>query len=174
MGLLTVAAVSGVQLLTPAQARSDAVPFRVFDRAEVATIDALGDVLLPGSAALGLAHFIDFQLAGSASDSLLMIKYLGLNPPYTDFYKSSIAAVEVAARAKFMRPFNALEATDAHAMVAAMAKGDVSGWNGPPAPLFFFVLRNDVVDVTYGTMAGFKTLAIPYMAHIAPRTPWGA
>jgi hypothetical protein len=174
VGLLTVAAASGLKVLTPAQARSEAIPFRTFDRAEVGIIDALGEVLLPGSAASGLAHFIDFQLAGPASDNMLMIKYLGLNPPFTDFYKSGIAAVDNSARMKFSRPFSALEAKDAHAMVAAMAKGDIAGWNGPPPPLFFFVMRNDAVDVTYGTTAGFETLAIPYMAHIAPLTPWGA
>jgi hypothetical protein len=174
VGLLTVAAAGGVKMLTPAQARSEAIPFRIFDRDEVGIIDALGEVLLPGSAASGLAHFIDFQMAGPASDSMLMIKYLGLNPPFTDFYKSGIAAVDNSARMKFSRPFSALEAKDARAMVAAMAKGDIAGWNGPPAPLFFFVMRNDAVDVTYGTTAGFETLAIPYMAHIAPPTPWGA
>jgi Gluconate 2-dehydrogenase subunit 3 len=174
VGLLTVAAAGGIKMLTPAQARSESIPFRVFDRAEVEIIDALGEILLPGSAASGLAHFVDFQLAGPASDSMLMIKYLGLNPPFTDFYKSGIAALDNSAHMKFLRPFGALEAKDASAMVAAMAKGDIAGWNGPPAPLFFFVMRNDAVDVTYGTTAGFETLAIPYMAHIAPLTPWGA
>jgi Gluconate 2-dehydrogenase subunit 3 len=174
VGLLTVAAASGLKVLTPAQARSEAIPFRTFDRAEVGTIDALGEVLLPGSAASGLAHFIDFQLAGPAADNMLMIKYLGLDPPFTNFYKSGIAALDNSARKGFSRPFNALEAKDAHAMVTAMAKGDIAGWSGPPAPLFFFVMRNDAVDVTYGTAAGFEALAIPYMAHIAPLTPWGA
>jgi hypothetical protein len=173
-GLLTVAAAGGVKMLTAAQARSEAIPFRIFDRAEVGTIDALGEVLVPGSAASGLAHFIDFQLAGPAADNMLMIKYLGLNPPFTTFYKSGIAALENSARKEFSRPFNMLAAKDADATVAAMAKGDIAGWSGPPAPLFFFVMRNDAVDVAYGTTAGFETLAIPYMAHIPPLTPWGA
>lgn len=174
VGLLTVAAAGGVKLLTPAQARSEAIPFRIFDRAEVQIIDALGEILLPGSAASGLAHFIDIQMAGPASDNMLMIKYLGLNPPFTEFYKGGIAAVDRSAHLEFSRPFSALEKKDARSMVTAMAKGDIAGWNGPPAPLFFFVMRNDAVDVTYGTTAGFEALAIPYMAHIPPLTPWGA
>jgi hypothetical protein len=59
-------------------------------------------------------------------------------------------------------------------MVAAMAKGDIAGWSGPAPALFFFVMRNDAVDVAYGTTAGFEALAIPYLAHIAPPSPWGA
>jgi hypothetical protein len=95
---------------------------------------------------------------------MLMIKYLGLNAPFTNFYKSGLAGVESAARTQ----------KDMHALVGAMAKGDIPGWSGPPAPLFFFVLRNDAVDVSYGTVAGFETLNVPYMAHIAPPTRWGA
>ena len=174
VGLLTVAAAGGFTTLRPAQARSKAAPFRILDRAEARTIDALGEVLLPGSAESGLAHFIDFQLAGSAADNMLMIKYLGLNPPFTDFYKSGIAALDNSARLQFSRPFRALEAKDALAMVTAMAKGAIASWNGPPAPLFFFVMRNDAVDVTYGTTSGFAALGIPYMAHISPPTAWGA
>ena len=107
VGLLTVAAASGVKMLTPAQARSETIPFRIFDRTEVEVIDTLGEVLLPGSAASGLAHFIDFQLAGPASDNMLMIKYLGLNPPFADFYRGGIAAVDNSARMKFSRSFSA-------------------------------------------------------------------
>jgi hypothetical protein len=174
VGLLTAAAGGGINILTPTQARTEAIPFRMFDPAEVGTIDALGEVLVPGSAASGLAHFIDFQLAGPAADNMLMIKYLGINPPFTNFYKLGLAALDNSARGQFSRPFNALEARDAHAMVAAMAQDKIAGWSGPPAPLFFFVMRNDAVDVAYGTTAGFETLAIPYMAHIPPPTPWGA
>lgn len=172
-GLLTFAVAGGVKLLTPAQARAGGVPLRTFDRAEVRILESLGEALLPGSAAAGLAHFIDVQLSGSATDSMLMIKYLGLNPPFTDFYKSGLAGVDNAARVKFSQTFSSLEPTDAHALVAGMAKGDIAGWSGPPAPLFFFVLRNDAVDVTYGTVAGFEMLGVPYMAHIAPLTRWG-
>jgi hypothetical protein len=45
-------------------------------------------------------------------------------------------------------------------------------WSGPPAPLFYFVTRNDAVDVFYGTREGFATLEIPYMPHILPRESW--
>ena len=37
----------------------------------------------------------------------------------------------------------------------------------------YFVLRNDAVDVFYGTQDGFEALGIPYMAHIEPPSRWG-
>ena len=40
-------------------------------------------------------------------------------------------------------------------------------------PFFYFVLRNDAVDVVYGTKDGIESLGIPYMAHIEPPSRWG-
>ena len=174
IGLLTFIVAGCEKKLTPAEARTAGVPFRTLEAAHVRTLDALGDVLLPGSAAAGLAHLIDHQLSGPPGDSMLMIKYLGLNPPFTDFYKGGLAGTESAAQMQFMKPFGELAPQDANTLVAAMAKGDLPGWSGPPPPLFFFVLRNDAVDATYGTPSGFERLSVPYMAHIAPPTRWGA
>jgi hypothetical protein len=167
-GLLTFVVAGREQQLTAAQARASGVPYRTFTEPQVRTLEALGEVLLPGSAARGLAHFIDQQLSGPPADSMLMIKYLGVSPPFTDFYTGGLAAAESAARKQFSQPLTALTSQDARALVASMAAGTPPGWSGPPAPLFFFVLRNDAVDVTYGTPAGFEMLGVPYMPHIAP------
>jgi hypothetical protein len=167
-GLLTFVVAGREQQLTAAQARASGVPYRTFTTPQVGSLEVLGEALVPGSAALGLAHFIDQQLSGPAADSMLMIKYLGMSPPFTDFYTSGLAAAEHAALTQFSQPLTALTARDLQALLAAMAAGAPPGWNGPPAPLFFFVLRNDAVDVTYGTPAGFEMLGVPYMAHIAP------
>jgi Gluconate 2-dehydrogenase subunit 3 len=176
VGLLTFVIAGREQLLTAAQARANGVPYRTLSAAQVRALEVLGEVLVPGSTALGLAHFIDQQLSGPAADSMLMIKYLGVSPPFTDFYASGLAAADSAALKQFSRPLTVLTTQEAHALVAAMASGAPPGWKGPPpAPLFFFVLRNDAVDVTYGTPAGFATLDVPYMAHIAPPTNgWSA
>jgi hypothetical protein len=167
-GLLTFVVAGRERRLTAAQARASAVPYRTFTAPQVQTLEALAEVLVPGSVALGVAHFIDQQLSGAAADSMLMIKYLGLSPPFTGFYTGGLAAADSAALRQFSQPLSALGAHDVHALVAALAGGAPPGWNGPPAPLFFFVLRNDAVDVTYGTPAGFRMLGVPYMAHIAP------
>jgi Gluconate 2-dehydrogenase subunit 3 len=156
------------RLLTPAAARAAAVPYRVFNQEQVRTLEALGEALVPGSAKAGLAHFIDVQLSGPPADSLLMIKYLGLNAPFTEFYKSGLGALNTHSAGQF----RSLPTAQARALLMAMAKDDLPDWRGPPAPLFYFVLRNDAVDVVYATMAGYESLGVPYMAHIAPRSGW--
>jgi hypothetical protein len=172
--LLTFWVAGCEKTLTPAQARTEDVPLRTLDAAQAKTLNALGDILVPGSAALGLAHYIDHQLSGDAAQSMLISRYLGLNPPFADFYKSALAGAESAAQMRFSRAVSALTPDEGHALVADMAKGNPPGWSGPPAPLFYYALRCDAVDVGYGTQAGFETLGIPYMAHIAPPTRWGA
>lgn len=164
---------SGIQLLTPAEARAVGVPHRVLDKNQVQTLEALAEVLLPGSAKRGIAHFIDSQLAGPPADSLLMIKYLGSNPPFTGFYTTGFAALNAAAQHKHSLQFSELSQPDAHALVTSMSKGDIAGWNGPPPAFFFFVVRNDAVDVVYGTVEGFEDLGVPYMPHIEPPSRWG-
>jgi len=173
VGLLTVVIAGCEKKITPAQARQMDLPYRTLGKAHVQTLEALGEVLLPGSTAAGLSHYIDHQLSGPATDSMLMIKYLGLNPPFTDFYRGGLSGAISAAQQQFSKPVSSLTATELQTLVAGMAKGDSAGWTGPPAGLFFFVLRNDAVDATYGTQAGFETLGVPYMAHIAPATRWG-
>jgi gluconate 2-dehydrogenase subunit 3-like protein len=173
-GVLLASVAAGASVLTPAASRAARAPYRVFDPTHVRTLESLGDILVPGSAREGLAHYIDAQLSGPSIDSLLMIKYLGVNPPFTDFYRSGLDALNDAARRIHSLPFSSLAAPDAGALVSAMATGDIPGWSGPPAPLVFFVLRNDAVDVVYGTVSGFESLGVPYMPHIAPPTRWGA
>jgi hypothetical protein len=167
-GLLTFVIAGREQQLTAAEARAAGVPYRTFTAPQVRSLECLGEALVPGSAALGLAHFIDQQLSGPAADSMLMIKYLGVSAPFTDFYTSGLAGADSAALQRFSQPLSALSASDTHALLAAIGAGAPPGWKGAPAPLFFFVLRNDAVDVTYGTPAGFERLGVPYMAHIAP------
>jgi hypothetical protein len=171
--VLLALAARGNRLPGPAQAPAVGHPYRTLDAGEVRTLESLGEVLVPGSATAGIAQFIDVQLSGSSADSLLMIKYLGLNPPFTDFYRSGLAALNVAASRRFGRGFSALASADAHNLVGAMAKGEIPEWQGPPGPLYFFVLRNDAVDVVYGTVMGYESLGVPYMPHIEPPTRWG-
>jgi hypothetical protein len=159
--------------LTPAQARAAQVPFRALDAGEVRTVDSLGETLLPGSSAAGLAHYIDHQLSGDPADSLLMIKYLGVAAPFTEFYRRGLRAANAASQSLHGQPFADTNAERAAALIAQMAGGHVAGWQGPPPGLFYFVLRSDAVDVVYGTQAGFEQLGVPYMAHIEPPSRWG-
>src|ERR1700758_3508800 len=80
--LLTFTLAGCSRKMTPAQARASDVPLRALDTGTVAVLDALGETLVPGSAAAGLAHYIDHQLSGPVADSMLMVKYLGVSAPF--------------------------------------------------------------------------------------------
>jgi len=159
--------------LTPEDARQQKIPFQVLSPDEVRTLEALGESLLPGSAAAGLAHFIDHQLAASPRDQLLMIKYLGVSPPFSPFYSTGLAALNNSANDQHGADYADLTREQSAALVGQMAQANPQGWSGPAAPFFYFVLRNDAVDVVYGTKEGFERLDIPYMAHIEPPGRWG-
>ncbi len=171
--LLTVTVGGCERKVTPAQARAAAVPFRALDAAAVRTLEALEETLLPGSVLAGVAHYIDHQLAADPADSLLMIKYLRVDPPYLDFYRSGLAAAQAASLQRFGKPPADLDLRRRTTLLKQMAAGELDGWTGPPAPLVYFVLRNDAIDAMYGTPSGFEKLKVPYMPHITPPKPWG-
>ncbi len=171
--LLTFTLEGCERTLSPAQARASAVPLRVLDAQEVSVLESLGEALLPGSAHAGLAHYIDHQLAGDPADSLLIIKYLRVDPPYRGFYRAGLAAARDASLREFGKAPAELDPQQRTALLTRMAAGEIGEWGGPPAPLLFFVLRSDAVDVTYGTPAGFDALGVPYMPHIMPPRQWG-
>jgi hypothetical protein len=173
VGLLTFY-VSGCEVeMTPQEAREKQIAYGVLTDAEVRTLDALGEILLPGSAAAGLSHFIDHQLGASTEDQLLMIKYLGVPAPFAPFYQGGLAALNELSATHRNLPFAELTHADQTELVGAFAQANPDGWQGPPGPFFYFVLRNDAVDVVYGTKDGIESLGIPYMAHIEPPSRWG-
>jgi len=159
-------------LLTPRRARATGVPLRRLSTGEASVLEALGERLVPGAAAAGIAHYVDQQLAAPVGEALLMIRYLGVNPPYEPFYHAGLAALDALARTSHRKSFADLEPTAADALVSQIAKGSPKGWGGPPANFFYFVVRADAVDVVYGVKPGFAKLDVPYMAHIEPPARW--
>jgi hypothetical protein len=158
--------------LTPAEARSRHAALRALDAQQVRTLEALGDVLVPGAQQAGLAHFVDNQLAADVNDCLLMARSFNIEPPYRDFYAAVLAGVEAFSQRRHRKAFDALDEASAVALVREMSAKDPDGWTGPPAPLGYVVIRSDAVDVVYGTVDGFRRLGVPYMPHILPPTPW--
>jgi len=77
-----------------------------------------------------------------------------------------------ASEAKYGRRFAALVATERHDLVDLMRQNKIEGWQGPAAGFVYLILRSDAVDVVYGTMEGYESLGVPYMAHIAPDKRW--
>ena len=172
-GVLTFT-VGGVEvLLTARQARAQNVPFRLLKANEAETIEALGETLVPGARAAGVAHFIDQQLSVPPGEALLEARILNVRPPYASFYRAAIGAVDTASKTlNSGRSFVQLNPSEQHDFVDAMRQNKVQSWQGPNGSLVYMVLRSDAVDVVYGTMEGYQALGIPYMPHIAPERRW--
>ena len=136
---------------------------QVLTMAQCEALEVTGDSLVPGALNAGLAPFIDSQLA-LGSGSKLIAKYLGVDPPSQQGFYRAIADNLIA---NLARPD-----TTPEQLAGSMASDSVAEWSGPPASYAFFVLRADVLDVTYGTPQGCAALNIPYSAHIQPETSW--
>ncbi len=171
-GLLAVQIGATLHWLTPRQAWAEKAPLRILTLAERATVEALGETLLPGAAEAGLAHFVDHHLSVPAPDCMLLLRYLDVPPPFAAFYQSGLAALDQAAAARYKKTFSHPAPALRTALVGIMSRENPPEWNGPPAPFFYYVTRSDAVDVVYGTEAGFKRLNVPYLAHIPPPAPW--
>jgi hypothetical protein len=160
-------------LLTPRAARAQNIPFRTLSADQAKTLEALGETLVPGARQNGIAHFVDQQISGPAEEALLEARILNVRPPYANFYRAALGAVDKASQAKNGgRGFADLGEAEQRAFVDAMRQNKVEGWQGPPGGFVYALVRADAVDVVYGTMDGYAALGIPYMPHIAPEKRW--
>ena len=84
IGVLTFT-VGGVEvLLTPSAARAQGVPLRTLTAAQAATLDALGETLVPGARQAGISHFVDQQISIPAEEALLGLERKAGRQPETD------------------------------------------------------------------------------------------
>jgi hypothetical protein len=165
--------VGGAQvLLTAREARAQGVPLRTLKAGEAASLEALGETLVPGARAAGIAHFVDQQISIPAEEALLEARILNVRPPFANFYRAALGAVERASQARGGHPFAHLTVEKQREFVNLMRQNKLEGWQGPPGGFVYLVLRSDAVDVVYGTVEGYQALGIPYMAHIAPLKRW--
>jgi hypothetical protein len=173
MGVFAFTVGGASVMMTPAAARAEGVPFRLLKAHEAETIEALGEALVPGAKQAGVAHFVDQQVSVPPGEALLEARQLNVRPPFINFYRAAIAAVDKAAEARSGRKFAALSPEERHGFIDAMRQNKIDGWQGPPAGGFVYnVLRNDALDVVYGTMEGYESMGVPYMPHIAPDRRW--
>jgi Gluconate 2-dehydrogenase subunit 3 len=156
--------------LAPAEARARAAPFKNLTATEGAALEALGDVLLPGAAKAGIGHYVDDQLG--RTDSLLFLKYMEYPESQLEFYRQGLASLDGVCGARHGSPFARALGEQKVTIVREISQKNPEGWNGPPAALFYFVVRNDAVDVYYGTEEGFQRLQIPYRPHLPPPAKW--
>jgi hypothetical protein len=160
-------------LLTPREARAQGVALRTLRPPEAETLAALGETLVPGAREAGIVHFVDQQLSGPPEEALLEARILNVRPPFVNFYRAALDAVDRASEAgNAGKRFAELDAAAQHGFVDRMRQNKIDGWQGPPGSFVYLVTRSDAVDVVYGTVDGYDKLAIPYMAHIAPTARW--
>ena len=137
------------------------------------TLEALGEALVPGARQAGISHFVDQQISIPAEEALLELRILNVRPPYANFYRAALGAVDRASQANNAgRRFAALDAAEQHGFIDSMRQNKIDGWQGPAGGFVYTALRNDAIDVVYGTMDGYAALGVPYMPHIAPTKRW--
>jgi len=107
-----------------------------------------------------------------AEEALLQARILNVRPPFANFYRAAIGAVDRGAEKVFNRKFTQLTAVEQYDFVGRMRQNQIEGWTGPTGGFIYTLLRTDAVDVVYGTMEGYAALGIPYQAHIVPDKRW--
>ncbi len=160
------------RLLTPHAAQAADVRLRVLSEREAGPLAAAAETLVPGAREAGILPYLDAQLAADPADSLLILRYLDVPPPWDAFYRMAATALDAAAGGPGR--FAALTKDQRTRLVHGLLNGRTNGWpqDAPPAGLALFVLRADAIDVTYGAPEGFARLGIDYVPHIAPARPW--
>jgi gluconate 2-dehydrogenase subunit 3-like protein len=172
MGALAFTVGGAQVLLTPGAARAQGVPLRTLKPDEAETIEAVGETLVPDARKAGIANFIDHQISIPAEEALLEARIVNVKPPYANFYRAAIGAINRASEARGGKRFAQLDAAAQHAFIDQMRQNKIEGWQGPPGGFVYLLLRSDAVDVVYGTMAGYESLGVPYMPHIPPTQRW--
>jgi hypothetical protein len=160
-------------MLTPRAAHAQGVPFRTLTAAEVETLEAVGETIVPTARASGIANFVDQQLSVPAEEALLEARTLNVRPPYANFYRAALGAVERASAARHGgRKFAQLNEAEKRDFIDNMRQNRIEGWQGPGGGFVYTIVRNDALDVVYGTVEAYAALGVPYMAHILPTKKW--
>jgi hypothetical protein len=139
---------------------------------QAATLGALGETLVPGAREAGIVNFVDQQISIPAEEALLQARIFNVRPPFANFYRAAIGAVDQNSEKVTGRKFAALSTTDQRDFINNMRQNKIEGWTGPSGGFVYTILRSDAVDVVYGTMEGYAALGIPYQAHIVPTKRW--
>ncbi len=133
LGALAYTVAGAEVLLTPREARAHGVPFRLLKAPEAETLEALGETLLPGARASGIAHFIDHQVSVPPEEALLEARILNVRPPYINFYRAALGAIDKAASVESDQRFAALPAQQQREFVSLLRQNKLRAWVGPPA-----------------------------------------
>jgi Gluconate 2-dehydrogenase subunit 3 len=170
VGLASLSISTAFPNIASAEAGVTQAPLRHFSSSEGQLLEALGDVLVPGASEAGIVQYVDDQLG--RPEPLLFLKYMDYLGSYVEFYKQGLDSLENRSRLLYRKSFLTLDSDQKVTLVREISQKNPADWKGPPAPLFYLVVRNDAIDVTYGTPEGFAKLGVPYMAMIEPPRKW--
>jgi hypothetical protein len=161
-----------LSLFDPREARAQKLPFKVLSADEITTIEALSDALVPGARDAGVSHYIDHELASPSPR--LLLRFAQLSGPMAPYYHGALAAFAASMTAQENGAFSSLSPDAQHTIIEALRAGTIKPWDASALapPVFYGMMRNDGVDVVYGSVEGFKNLDVPYMPHIMPKTTW--
>ncbi|MDH7799110.1 hypothetical protein QBC99_005216 [Beijerinckia sp. GAS462] len=168
----SLAVATPLSLFNPREARAKNLPFKILSPDEVAAVESLSDALVPGARAAGVSHYIDHELASPSPR--LMLRFAQLRGPMAPYYHGALAAFASSMKAQGNSPFLSLSPDAQHTFIEALRTGTIKPWDAGAvaSPVFYGMMRNDGVDVVYGSADGFKALDMPYMPHIMPKTTW--
>jgi hypothetical protein len=121
-------------MLTPRQARAQNVPLKTLSADQAATLDAMGETLVPGAKSAGVTNFVDQQISGPPEQALLQARILNVRPPYANFYRAALAAIDGASdKANGGRKFAQLSADEQKNFVNLMRQNKLDGWQSAGA-----------------------------------------
>src|SRR5256884_4586828 len=133
-------------LLTPRAARAQGVPLRSLTAEQAATLEALGETLVPGARVAGISPFVDQQISIPAEEALLQARILNVRPPYANFYRAALGAIDRASQGlNNGRPFAELSEAAQRGFVDNMRQNKIEGWQGPGGSFVYLLLRSDAV-----------------------------
>lgn len=168
--LFTVAGVE--RSLTPAQAYAQGATLNKLTPQQADALGAFVDALVPGARTEGIAQFIDHQCSVPPHQALLALRIANGQPPYIDFYIKALGEIDRQCNSRYGKAFAGLTVDDQRAFIDLLRQGKLEEWRGPPQPMIYSIMREDGVDVVYGTVAGFERLGVPYMPHVLPTARW--
>jgi Gluconate 2-dehydrogenase subunit 3 len=173
VGALAFTVGGATAMLTPRQARAQGVPFAVLAPGEAQTLETIGDVLAIGARQAGIAHFVDQQLTVPPGHALFALRITEFRPPYVDFYRDTLAGLESSAKTMHSRKLADFTQAEKLEFVELLSHQEIESWDAKASQaLVYSVLRNDAVDVVYGTVEGFERIGVPYLPHILPPRKW--
>ena len=114
---------------------------------EAETIESMGEALVPGARSRHRAFHRSAD-CGAAGEALLQARIMNVQPPFANFYRAAIKAIDGAATRPTAQVRHAVAERQAR-FINAMRQNKAAGWQGPPGPFVYAVLRSDAVDVVY-------------------------